>query len=130
MPKPSKYRSGERISEHALQLAVTEELAWRMPPDVPWTSVDHAAKLSPRQAGERKRRGVKRGQADYRFILPPNGRSSEIELKVRGSYQTPDQKAWEASVLAAGGLYMVCRSMAEVEGALAGWGVKLRGEAA
>lgn len=118
-----------KVSEHALQLQVTRELELRMPRDVPFTAVDHAAKLSARQAGDRKRRGVKRGQADYRFVLPPMGRSAEIELKIPKTYQSPEQKAWAEALTSAGALYAVCRSMAEVEGVLAGWGVKLKGEA-
>lgn len=114
------------MSEHALQLQVTSFLTYAMPAEVPWTAVDHAAKLSPRQAGDRKRRGVKRGQADYRFVLPPHGRSAEIELKIKGSYQEPEQKAWEATTTGAGGLYAVCRSLAEVVDQLTAWGVQLR----
>lgn len=114
-------------SEHALQLDVTRFLERALPADVPWTAVDHAAKLSQRQAGERKRRGVRRGQADYRGLLPPSGRSWEIELKrAKGAYQSPEQKAWEAGVTAAGGLYAVCRSIPEVAGTLTGWGVRLK----
>lgn len=116
------------FSEHELQLAVTEELELRLPKDIPYTAVDHAAKLSQRQGGDRKRRGVKKGQPDYRFILPPHGRTAEIELKIKGTYQSVEQKAWERASLAAGGLYAVCRSMPEVEGTLAGWGVKLKGK--
>lgn len=116
--------------EHELQLAVWRELAIRMPPGIVYTAVDHAAKLSPRQAAQRKARGVKKGQPDFRFVLPPNGRSGEIELKLHGTYQSPEQKAWQCEVIKAGGLYAVCRSMAEVEGTLKAWGVELRGEAA
>lgn len=119
-----------RVSEHALQLAIAAELALRLPPGVVFTAVDHAAKLSPRQAGERKRRGVKRGQADFRFVLPPDGQSGEIELKADDGRRFAEQRAWEQGVRGAGGLYAVCRSMAEVEGTLAGWGVQLRGRAA
>jgi hypothetical protein len=109
---------------------VTNWLRLAVPPSIPWTAVDHAAKLSARQAGDRKRRGVKRGQPDYRFVLPPNGRNAEIELKLPGTYQTPEQKAWERATIEAGGLYLVCRSLAEVEGALTAWGVPLKARAA
>ena len=110
-------------------MAVTGFLTVALPRDVAWSAVDHAAKLGVRQGAMRKARGVKRGQADYRFVLPPGGRSAEVELKIPGSYQSPEQKTWEAAVTDAGGLYMVCRSVAEVEGALRGWGVKLRATA-
>ena len=124
------WRGLPRISEHDLQLAVVKELAVRMPKDIPWTSVDHAAKLSLRQAAQRKARGVKKGQPDLRFVIPPHGQSAEIELKIPGTYQTPEQKAWQCAAVKAGGLYAVCRSMAEVEGTLKGWGVELIGRAA
>lgn len=117
------------MTEHDLQVQITRELLLRLPHDVVFTAIDHAAKLSLRQAAMRKARGVKRGLADYRFVLPPHGRTGEIELKLPGTYQSPEQKAWQASVTGAGGLYAVCRSMAEVEGTLAGWGVELRGRA-
>ena len=114
------------MSEHTLQLHATAFLEASMPAEIPWTAVDHAAKLSPRQAGERKRRGVKRGQADYRFVLPPLGLSAEIELKLEGSYQSPEQKAWEAKIKSAGGRYQVCRSLKDIQETLEQWGVRLR----
>ena len=118
----------EDQDEHALQLDVTRFLERVMPDEVVWTAVDHAAKLSARQAGDRKRRGVKKGQADYRFVLPPHGRSAEIELKrLKGGSQSKEQKAWESAVISAGGLYFICKSIAEVEGTLRGLGVKLKG---
>jgi hypothetical protein len=112
-------------TEHQLQADVVKHLDRIMPVSVPWTAVDHAAKLTPRQAGDRKKRGVKRGQPDLRFILPPNGRSAEIELKTYKGRQAPEQKAWQSATEAAGGLYEICRSLAEVEGVLTAWGVDL-----
>lgn len=111
-------------AEHDLQLAVTRFLTVAC--QIHWTAVDHAAKLSKSQAGQRKARGVKRGQPDYRFILPPHGQSAEIELKVKGTYQSPEQKDWQAAVVAAGGLYAICRTAAEVEATLRAWGVPLK----
>ena len=110
-------------TEHAVQLAVTKYLGLVLPRDVVWTAVDHAARISPRQGKARKDRGVKKGQPDYRFILPPNGRSAEIELKREGSYQEPEQKAWQRATEAAGGLYAVCRSVDDVGETLSEWGV-------
>ena len=126
----AEYQSLSRETEHDLQLQVTAFLERALPADVPWSAVDHAAKMSARQGGQRKARGVKKGQPDYRFILPPNGRSAELELKIKGTYQSPEQKAWEAATLAAGGLYLVVRSLPEVQGALAAWGVPLKARAA
>lgn len=114
------------MNEHQLQLAVAAFLKVAMPAGWPWTAVDHAAVLTPRQGAQRKARGVKRGQADFRFVLRPDGRSAEIELKVKGGYQSPEQREWDGAITEAGGLYLLCRSVAEVEGALRGWGVPLR----
>lgn len=115
-------RKAPVVSEHALQLSVTQYLRLALPADVVWTAVDHAARISPRQGRARKDRGVKKGQPDYRFILPPHGRSAEIELKREGAYQEPEQKAWQAATEAAGGLYAVCRSVDDVTQTLAEWG--------
>jgi hypothetical protein len=118
------------VTEHDLQKAVVDFLAIALGDRIPWTAVDHAARLSPRQGAARKRRAVKRGQADLRFVLPPHGQSGEIELKIKGAYQKPEQKAWEAAVTAAGARYALCRSVAEVADALTEWGVTLRARAA
>jgi hypothetical protein len=114
-----------RRTEHSLQVEVAAWLACNVPASVPWTAVDHGAgKMTPAAAGQRRRRGVKRGQPDFRFILPPDGQSAEIELKrPKGGRQSPEQKEWEARTVEAGGLYLVCRSIAEVQGALIAWGV-------
>ena len=118
-------------NEHGLQLAVTAFLKAALPPEVVWTAVDHGAgRMSKAAAGQRKARGVKRGQADYRFILPPHGLSCEIELKVEGTYQRPEQKDWARAVNAAGGRYAVCRSVQQVADILTDWGFPLRGRVA
>lgn len=115
----------EQQTEHDLQLEVTRWLIAHLGPNVAWSAVDHAAKLSRSQAAARKARGVRRGLADYRFVLPPDGRSAEIELKrpVAASRQTAEQRDWQARVTAAGGLYAICRSIPEVEGTLRAWGL-------
>ena len=69
---------------------------------------------------------MRAGQADFRFVLPPSGRSAEIELKrTVGGRQSVDQAAWEAWITASGGLYAVARSEREVLAILVGWGVRL-----
>jgi hypothetical protein len=112
-------------TEHQLQLEVTRWLIANLGANVAWSAVDHAAKLSERQAADRQKRGVRRGLADYRFVLPPDGRSAEIELKrpIAASRQSPAQLAWQARVEGAGGLYVVCRSLPEVIDTLRGWGL-------
>lgn len=70
--------------------------------------------------------GVRPGVADLVFVLP-EGRIGFIELKApNGGRQEPDQARFEEDVRALGAPYLICRSLAEVEGALKAWGVPLR----
>ena len=46
-----------------------------------------------------------------------------VELKVKGTYPSPAQKAFHARLAAAGVPVAVCRSLDEIETALKGWGV-------
>lgn len=48
------------------------------------------------------------GQADVAGIV--NGRAVEVEVKAPGRYQTKEQRAWQAAVERAGGLYVLARS--------------------
>lgn len=114
------------MSEHDLQKTVAQFLALAMPADVPFTAIDHAAKLSPRQAGERRARGVIRGIPDWLFILPPDGQTAWIELKVEGGRLSPEQVWWRDCALNAGARYAVCRSLDDVCETLDDWGVVLK----
>jgi hypothetical protein len=58
------------------------------------------------------------GQADISGILAPNGRRLEIECKTATGRQTEDQKRWQRMIEAHGGLYVLARSVADVEMAL------------
>jgi len=89
----------------------------------------------PNQRGTRKRfeqellkaLGVRPGVADLVFVLP-EGRVGFIELKApENGRQSAEQSAFEEDVRALGAPYLICRSLAEVEGALKAWGVPLRG---
>lgn len=112
--------------EHPLQVEVANWLDVVLDPRVAWTAVDHAAKVTPRQGADRKRRGVKPGQADFRFILV-GGRSAEIEMKrLENGEQSDPQIEWQRRVELAGGLYAIARSIGEVRAVLVGWGVELR----
>lgn len=97
-----------------------------MPAHVLWTALDHAAKLSRRQGGERKARGVVRGIPDYLFVLPPEGQAAFIELKSATGRLTPEQRVWREYLLRSGAHHAVCRSLDDVCEALASWGVGLK----
>ena len=68
--------------------------------------------------------GVQRGWADILVIF--DGMVIAIELKLPGTYQTPEQKAFADALVANGGHYQVCRSLDAVEAFLTACGVLLR----
>lgn len=60
-----------------------------------------------------------KGQADISGILLGTGRRLEVEVKAALGRQTTDQKAWEDVITKYGGLYILARSVAEVDDRLA-----------
>lgn len=79
------------------------------------------------EQGLLKSLGVRAGVADLVFVLP-EGRVGFIELKAPDNgRQSADQAVFEEDVRALGAPYLICRSLAEVEGALAAWEVPMRG---
>lgn len=116
----AQYRKLNPVSEHKLQLSVARYLEAALQPPVWWSAIDHAGKLSPRQAGDRKKRGVKRGIADilivWQIIFP---HMLWIELKRPGGGSlSPEQFAFRQSMAGVGVFVVVCRSIEEVEAAL------------
>lgn len=69
-----------------------------------------------------KSMGVKAGVADLAFVLP-DGRAAFVELKAGKGSASPAQKRFRADCEMQGVPYAECRSLAEVEGTLAAWGV-------
>ena len=107
--------------EEELQRAVVQFLKMACPTAL-WFAV-------PNQRGTRKRwenemlvaMGVRAGVPDLVFVLP-GGRVGFIELKAaKGRMETSQL------IFAEEALHLVCRSLAEVQGALAAWGLPLRG---
>lgn len=56
--------------------------------------------------------GVIKGVSDMHFILP-EGRILFIEMKLPGTYQSPDQKKWQAKVESLGHRYVIARTLQE-----------------
>jgi hypothetical protein len=106
------------ISEAALHRAVAEYLDWVLKPPVIWTSLDAGAgKMSIKTAQQRKLRGVKKGWPDI-LIIAPGPNVLGIELKIKGNYQSPEQRGVEEGFCALRIQYSVCRSVEEVGKAL------------
>lgn len=61
-----------------------------------------------------KREGVVKGVADLCLCIPMHGYGAlYIEMKRKGTYQKPEQKAWQAATERHGNKYVVCRSKQE-----------------
>lgn len=63
--------------------------------------------------------GGLKGVADIMAVLPPHGRILCCETKVGRNKLSPHQAAFGAGVQAAGGVYLVCRSVDDLIAALA-----------
>lgn len=73
-----------------------------------------------RQGGRAKREGIVRGVADICLAIPNHGYGAlYIEMKRpktfdhKATYQSPEQKAWQAACEKYGNKYVVCRSVEE-----------------
>lgn len=61
-----------------------------------------------------KREGIVKGVADLCLAIPKHGYGAlYIEMKRHGTYQRPEQKAWQQAVEKYGSKYVVCRSVQE-----------------
>lgn len=117
-------RKGVR-PEDALQIRTTKWLRIALPPDVPWSAIEHAQKATPRHWQILKAKGVRDGLPDYLFW--PRARPDlAIELKVPPNGQSRDQaefqEVWEAS----GRVYVICTTEQQVEAALKLHGITVR----
>ena len=109
-------------SEHALQKAVADYLNWTLAVPYYWTGIDHAARVSPRQGADRKRRGIKKGIADF-LVMAPGPRVLWIEMKrdTKAARQSAEQMDFEAAQLSVGASYVICRSVQDVQSAVYSW---------
>lgn len=63
------------------------------------------------------------GCADILGVISPSGRFLAIECKKATGRQSEDQKRFERMVTSMGGLYVLARSVADVDAALAAEGI-------
>ncbi|MCH7946003.1 MAG: hypothetical protein IIC73_08345 [Armatimonadetes bacterium] len=86
--------------------------------------VPNGEKRTPATGALLKRMGTRPGVEDLQFIWQT--RLHAIEVKPEGEYQSRVQKDRERAVLAAGGVYAICRSTDDVRETLVSWGVPSR----
>jgi hypothetical protein len=94
---------------------------WRVNTGVGWFADGKPARNTDRGAYPVKF-GVS-GQADISGLLLPNGRRLEIETKTIKGRQSKEQAAWQRLTECFGGLYVLARSVGDVDRALAEIGV-------
>lgn len=120
-------RAPVKRPEEDLQKVVVRFLKLASPSTVFFAVPNQKGTRKTWEQGLMKALGVRPGVADLVFVLP-EGRVGFIELKAPdGGRQSADQAEFEEAVRALGAPYLICRSLAEVEGALMAWGVPLRG---
>jgi hypothetical protein len=112
-------------SEHEIQCEVAEFLARALAGVAWWSGVDHGAgKMGKAAAGMRKARGVRPGIPD--IIVLWQGRLIGLEMKDARGVQRAEQRELQAEWQIHGAGYHVCRSLTDVDRALAREGVPMR----
>ena len=112
-------------NEFKLACAIADYLD-RCAPSLPFTHVPLGEHRNAVTGARLKRMGTKRGWPDYVCPVPPHGRLLAMELKAEGGRQSPDQKAVQAQLEAAGARYVVIRSLDDLRQTLAEEGVPTR----
>lgn len=114
--------------EDALQREVAAHLDEHYP-DLLWSHFPAGESRSERTGAKLKSFGLKRGWADL-IIIRPGGKVAFIELKAPKGRLSPHQIAFAGDCDEQGVPHLVCRSLAEVQGALAAWGIPTKARAA
>lgn len=115
--------------EEALHRTVAAYLRAVEPECLWWATANQRGTRSRFEMGILKALGVRAGVPDLCFILD-GGTFAAIELKADKGRQSDAQRAFEVAAVRLGARYLVCRSLAEVEGALDAWGVRRKGRVA
>lgn len=105
------------MTESQIQHAIL--LAWGSHPGLRiWRSNTGVAKM-----GDRSVRFGVVGQADISGLMLPSGRRLEIEVKSATGRQRPEQVVFQRMIESFGGLYVLARSLSDVDRALAAVGL-------
>ena len=117
------------MSEQAFHISVAQYLDVALPPEYPWTTIGHGGGGKTRGA-ILKAMGVKPGWGDIMILRPGfDGMSVRfigLELKSERGRLSVAQKSVHMNIAMAGGIVYVCRTLAEVEGALLAEMIPLR----
>lgn len=109
--------------EQALQIAVVDYLTRALPPHAWFCHIPNGGRRGKVEGAVFKRMGVRAGAPDLLVICA--GNVLAIEFKSAKGSLSVAQKLAHNDLRRAGAYVVTCRSLAEVEGALLGFGVPL-----
>ena len=115
-----RRRSGP---EEVIHRAIVKHLQARAVPGVLWWHSANGGFRTKAEAGILKALGVRPGVHDLVCIVPPNGSIRSLEVKAKGEKPTPHQRAFGASIDAAGGEWAWADNLDDALAILEGWGV-------
>jgi hypothetical protein len=116
-----------RQEEFRLSCAVADYLARVLPADVLWSHLPFGENRSAITGARLKRMGTKRGWPDYLLMHP--GGVLAIELKADKGRPSEQQVEFCNAFHALGHVYRICRSLDDVDAALAAVGIAAKGRA-
>lgn len=111
------------MSEHQLQIAVSQMLKLFATPGVIYYHVPNGGLRNKREAAKLKAYGLRAGVPDFAFVLPPLGQSAYLELKAPKGRLSPEQKTFRDEAIAAGAKWNCADSPELACDILYSWGV-------
>ncbi len=99
-------------SEHHIQVALFDYLAFALRPELEVRAVPNGEKRHIRVASRLKAEGVRRGTPDI-FVCLPAGKVAWLEMKAAKGSLSPEQKAFREKVEALGHYYGVAKTVTE-----------------
>jgi hypothetical protein len=117
-----------RQDEFRLSCAVADHLRVVLPSQVMWSHFPAGEARTEVTGARLKRMGLQRGWPDY--LLFHDSGTLAIELKAGAGKPTEEQVAFCNRLHELGGVYRICRSLADVDVALSDVGIQAKGRAA
>lgn len=103
-----------KAEEHKLQVSIAKWLDWTQ--DFPFFAIPNGGLRNIKVAAQLKAEGVKAGVADMFWMISNDKWDGLfVEVKIKGNYQQPSQKEFEALCLKNGYYYAVVRSIEDCE---------------
>lgn len=118
----ARPRAKPNHEERRLTILIADYLRAMAKPGIWWSHVPNGEYRRPATAALLKRMGLVGGCADFLLIVP-KGVSMAMEVKREGTYQSPEQKAFQKAWEDAGNVYSIVRSLDEAIADFQRWGI-------